>query len=111
MAYERRPGQGTLFRNRDKGDNEKAPNLKGTALLELADGSLVDLEIAAWSRESEKAGKWLSLSIKLKGARYARKPSDQGQNTNGRQQFNQRVQQMGMDIDGPVEDPDSDIPF
>jgi hypothetical protein len=87
MPYEQRPGQGSLFKNRDKGNNERAPNLKGTGLLELADGSLIELDIAAWTKESQKAGKWLSLTIKLKQDRPIR------------QRFNQRVQEMGSDID------------
>lgn len=59
---------GQLFKNRDKGNNQKAPNLKGNALLELADASTVEFDIAAWTRESERAGRWLALSIKLEGA-------------------------------------------
>ena len=67
MPYEQRPNSGQLFKNRDR-KNDKAPNLKGAGLLELEDGSLVELDIGGWTRESEKAGKWISLSIKLKGA-------------------------------------------
>jgi hypothetical protein len=79
MPFETRPGQGSLFKNRDR-KNDKAPTLKGTAVLELADGTLVDLEIAAWTRESPKAGKWLSLSVRPKGAARkdnGRQPGDE----------------------------------
>jgi hypothetical protein len=30
-------------------------------------GQLYELDIAAWTKQSERAGKFLSLSIKLKG--------------------------------------------
>ena len=66
LPYQERPNSGSLFRNRDLGKNPKAPTMKGEALLELEDGRLVRLDIAGWSRESEKAGKWLSLNVKLK---------------------------------------------
>lgn len=69
MPFEQRPGSGSLFKNRDHEKNPKAPNLKGTALLQLTDGSLVEIEISAWTKESERAGKWLSLSVKPKDAR------------------------------------------
>jgi hypothetical protein len=69
MGFENRPGQGALFRNRHKGENDNAPNLKGTALLQLNDGQLVEIEISAWTKESEKAGKWLSLNVKPKVVR------------------------------------------
>jgi hypothetical protein len=68
MAYENRPNSGALFKNDKKGDNPKAPNLKGRGLLELDDGSLVELDIAAWTRESRTGQKFWSLSIKLKDA-------------------------------------------
>jgi hypothetical protein len=110
LPYEFRPGQGQLFKNRDR-KNEKHPNLKGTALLELADGTTVELDIAGWTKESPKAGKWLSLSIKLKGDQPIRQRFDN--DGSGRQRFNRRVQEMGTDIDdafGPQQD-DSDIEF
>jgi hypothetical protein len=103
MPYEHRPNSGSLFKNRNKGDNEKAPNLKGTALLELPDGTTVELDIAAWTRESEHAGKWLSLSVKLKQQRPIRQHfnNDDG----GRQDFNEFVNRHGTPVD------DEDVPF
>ena len=74
MPFEQRPNSGSLFKNRER-KNDKAPNLKSTGLLELEDGSLIELELAAWTKESQKAGKWLSLTIRLKGARQARQSS------------------------------------
>src|SRR5215470_12584962 len=98
MPYELKPGQGQLFKNRNRGDNDRAPNLKGTALLQLEDGSTVELDIAAWSRESDKAGKWLSLTVKPKAARQ-----QFDSNTNaGHQRFNDRVQEMGTPIDDDI---------
>jgi hypothetical protein len=66
MPWENKPGNGALFRNRDKSDGDNRPTLKGTALLQLEDGQTVELDIAAWTRESDKAGRWLSLSVKPK---------------------------------------------
>ena len=104
MAYEQRVNSGQLFKNRER-KNDKAPNLKGVGLLELEDGSLIELEIAAWTRESPKAGRWLSLSIKLKSERQAR----QG---NGHQHFNDYMNQHGTAFDDEGVPPDDkDIPF
>jgi hypothetical protein len=105
MAYEQRPNSGQLFKNRER-KNEKHPNLKGTGLLELADGTLVQLEIAAWTKESPNAGRWLSLTIRQKGA------VRQTRQSNGRQHFNDYVNQHGTALDGQGVPPDDkDIPF
>jgi hypothetical protein len=64
MAYELKPGQGTLFRN-DKDGNDKRPDYRGE--LCLPDGST--LKLAGWVKEGKK-GKFLSLSID--------RPRDQG---------------------------------
>jgi hypothetical protein len=56
MAYEARPGSGTLFRNET--ENPKAPAYKGE--LCLATGEVIRL--AGWVKEGAK-GKFLSLSI------------------------------------------------
>jgi hypothetical protein len=95
MPYEQRPNSGQLFLNR-KRKNDNAPNLKGSGLLELEDGHMVELDIAAWTKESPKAGKWLSLTIKVKQAR-------DGQNA-GHEHFNQRVAEASTPMD-------DDIPF
>jgi hypothetical protein len=92
MGYEAKPGSGTLFRNKDR-KAANHPNLKGSALLQLEDGRLVELELAAWTKESERAGKFLSLSVKLKGARQA----------SGYQRFNERVAEMGTPIDDDMD--------
>jgi hypothetical protein len=108
MAFEKRPNSGQLFKNDKKGDNSRAPNLKGSALLQLENGELLELDLAAWTRESEKAGRWLSLSIKLKGDRQ----STQSRSDGGRQQFNNHVNQHGTALDGQGVPPDDkDIPF
>jgi hypothetical protein len=75
MSWETKPGTGSLFRNRNKGGNQKAPNLKGEALIEI-NGQLYPVDIAARVKESEKAGRWLSLTIKLKEARWQRDKDD-----------------------------------
>jgi len=69
QPFENKPGSGALFRPRQKSDNPKAPTLRGDALLQLEDSTLVEIEISAWSKESDKAGRWLSLSVKPKAAR------------------------------------------
>jgi hypothetical protein len=95
MPFEHKPGSGSLFRNRDALGNPKAPSMTGTALLEIGD-QFYDIEIAAWSKESPKAGKWLSLNVKLKTVR----PQPQA----GREGFNKRVAEMGSDIDAAFDD-------
>jgi hypothetical protein len=102
MAFENRPNSGVLFQNKNKGNNEKAPNLKGNALLELEDGSTVELDLAAWTKQSDKAGKWLSLSVKLKQEHHDR-DSAQPQSGGGRAHFNQRVAQMGTPVDSDLD--------
>ena len=105
MAYEQRPNSGRLFINRER-KTDDLPNLKGTGLLELVDGSLVELDVAAWTRESPKAAKWLSLSIKLKDATRQARPS------NGRQHVSDYVNQHGTAFDDEGVPPDDkDIPF
>jgi hypothetical protein len=71
MAYEQRVNSGILFRN-DKKGNPKAPDLTGNALLQLDDGTLVQLEVAAWTRPTRTGGKFLGLSIKPKGQQLSR---------------------------------------
>jgi len=63
---------------------------------------MLECEIAAWTRESEKAGKWLSLTIKPKQDRQQSVTP-----TGGRERFNEQVQEMGTPMDGD----DSDISF
>lgn len=67
MAFQQRPGQGSLFQNK-KRSSDKAPNLKGTALV-VVGNQTVTLELAGWERHSDKAGDWISLSVKATAAR------------------------------------------
>jgi hypothetical protein len=73
--YEMKPNAGSLFRNRNEKDGGNQPNLKGTALVQLdvaqlaipaKNGGKLELTINGSTKESEKAGKWISLSIKPK---------------------------------------------
>lgn len=57
MAYEMKDNSFSLFSNKKKG--EKLPTMVGKAKI---DGKIYDL--SAWSRTSDKAGKWLSGAIK-----------------------------------------------
>ena len=68
MAYEQKPGSGSLFRNKRKEEGDKRPNLTGKALLQVGD-QLVEVELSGWTRESERAGKWISLSVRAKHVR------------------------------------------
>ena len=95
MPFENRPGQGALFKNRDHEKNPKSPNLRGDALLQLEDGQLVAIEISAWTKESERAGKWLSISVKPKAVR---------QRLSGERRSNAEDLAQGTPID-------DDIPF
>ena len=106
MSYEQRPNSATLFRNRDK-KNDNQPDLKGDGAIEI-DGQLYQIELAAWTKQSDRAGKFLSLSIKLKGERQSTQPRSNG----GRQQFNNHVNQHGTAFDDEGAPPDDkDIPF
>jgi hypothetical protein len=103
MSYEQRPGATNLFSNRKKGDNEKAPDYKGDISLEI-DGQLCQLEAAVWERESQKAGKYLGLSLKLKlkHDRDSTRP-----NTGGRDQASHAERPDDNDLDkamAPVDD-------
>jgi len=73
LSYEQKLNTGSLFANRDHAKNPKAPNAKGTALVQVGN-QFVELELAAWTRESDKAGKWQSLSLKVKSVRPAPPP-------------------------------------
>ena len=61
MAYEHREGSGSLFRNTKKEEGSSQPDMRGDVLI----GGVLH-EVAAWSKVSDTAGKWLSLSIKPK---------------------------------------------
>jgi hypothetical protein len=69
MAYEQRVNSGSLFKNKDP-RTDKSPNVTGNALLRVGD-QLVEIGLSGWTKENEKIGKWLSLSLKIKGTRPA----------------------------------------
>jgi hypothetical protein len=58
MAYEMRPGQGSLFRN-EKKTTDKHPSLKGKVM--LPNGEVRWL--SAWSKKTASGDTWLSLSV------------------------------------------------
>ena len=58
MAYEMRPGQGSLFKN-DKRTEEKHPNAKGKVMLPNGEVRW----ISAWTKVTSAGEKWQSLSI------------------------------------------------
>lgn len=59
--------RGVLFMN-DKGDNDNRPDLTGMGAInpedfEAGDDGLIRFRLAAWNKNSEKAGDYLSISI------------------------------------------------
>lgn len=61
MAFEKRDMSGALFANDKRGDNEKAPNAKGDALI---DG--VEYWVSAWTKVTKEGKKWQSLAFTRK---------------------------------------------
>ena len=72
MAFEPKPNTGSLFKNTFKKEGDKQPTLRGDIFLDktflinmmdISKGPLVKLQISAWSGESDKVGKYLTLNI------------------------------------------------
>jgi len=70
--YEPKPNTGSLFKNTYKKTGDKQRDLRGDMflaktllndLINNSNGSLVKLSVAVWSKESEKVGKFLTMSI------------------------------------------------
>lgn len=61
MAYDMKPGQGSLFNN-DKREKDSQPLLKGSVV--LPDGTAC--WISAWKKETAAGEPWFSLSIQPK---------------------------------------------
>ena len=59
MAFEQRPNDGSLFRNKEMRADRKDPNLTGKIM--LPDGTLHWFK--AWTKESAAGEKWLSCQI------------------------------------------------
>ena len=57
MAFEQKDFTGALFKN-DKGDNEKRPDYRGTALI-----AGVEYQIASWIAESKYGKKYMQLKF------------------------------------------------
>jgi uncharacterized protein (DUF736 family) len=58
MAYEMRPGSGSLFKN-DKKTTDNHPNLKGKIMLPNGEVRWV----SAWTKVTSSGEKWISLSV------------------------------------------------
>jgi hypothetical protein len=58
MAYEMRPGGGSLFKN-DKRTEERQPNLKGRVMLPNGEVRWV----SAWTKKTAAGESWISLNI------------------------------------------------
>ena len=59
--YEMKPGQGSLFKNRNKETKPKAPDYQGSANV---DGKIY--QVAAWVKKPEGKQAYMSLSLKVK---------------------------------------------
>lgn len=58
MAYEMRPGSGSLFKN-DKKTTDKHPNLKGRVMLPNGE----ERWLSAWTKKTSAGETWVSLAI------------------------------------------------
>lgn len=58
MAYEMRPGQGSLFRN-EKKTTDNHPSLKGRLM--LPNGEI--RWVSAWTKKTAAGETWISLSV------------------------------------------------
>lgn len=88
MAYEMKPGQGSLFKN-DKKTSDKHPNLKGKVM--LPNGEI--RWVSAWSNRTAAGEPWISFAI---GEMVAGQPVSQHSQAKG---------------NGFQPQDDSDIPF
>lgn len=77
MAYEQKPGSGSLFKN-DRKENDKHPDYKGT--YKHHDGT--EFNVAIWVKEGKK-GKFLSLSTSNKQTNGNPKTTSETNATNG----------------------------
>jgi hypothetical protein len=58
MAYEMKPGQGSLFKN-DKKTSDNHPNLKGKIMLPNGEVRWM----SAWTKTTTAGEKWISLNV------------------------------------------------
>jgi hypothetical protein len=72
MAYEVKPNTGSLFKNTYKKTGDNKPDMKGDVVLDKtfiinmmdqSKGSTVTISLAAWVKESEKVGKFMSINV------------------------------------------------
>lgn len=77
MAYENKPGQGSLFKN-DKKTAENHPDYKGSMM--TPDG--IDCWVSAWVKRPEGKQPFMSLSIQPKEQQQAAPAQDTAVETN-----------------------------
>lgn len=66
MSYQRRSGDGVLWRN-DKRESESHPNLRGDLLIDCPHCQrAVEMYVSAWTKAKRDGEKFLSLSAKPK---------------------------------------------
>ena len=88
MAYEHKPGSGSMFKN-DKKESNNHPDYKGDIM--LPDGTMAWLD--AWVKKPEGKKPFLSVSLKVK------------------QSLSEQAKTVAKQQQKPVDDFDSEIPF
>lgn len=71
MAFVLKPGQGTMFKNRDKDESDPKTktfaDMQGEGIVECPNcKEHIGVYVNGWIKTSEKAGKWISLSFRNK---------------------------------------------
>lgn len=72
MAYEHKPGTGSIFKNKDKTPGDQRPDYKGYGL----DESGAPIEIALWVKDGA-SGKFFSAKIERKREQQSSGPQTQ----------------------------------
>jgi hypothetical protein len=95
MAYEMRPGSGSLFKN-DQKTTDKHPNLKGKIMLPNGEVRWV----SAWTKATSAGDKWISLAV-----------GDIVQQPGQSNQVSSHSQAKGNGFAPQAPDLDDDLPF
>jgi hypothetical protein len=97
MAYEMRPGSGSLFKN-DKKETDRHPSLKGRVM--LPNGEVRWL--SAWTKKTSAGESWISLSV----GELVQQPGGSNQVS-----AHSQAKANGYAPSAGVADLDDDIPF
>ena len=85
MAYEEKPNEGSIWRNKNKKEGEKTPDffndmeIDGVLMTKLADmhraGNPMKIRIALWKRQGEKAGEYFYCKLQEAREYEEKKPA------------------------------------